>query len=264
MADNKVGAIPEFSSDGTQPEGAVEAANNEEGTDAPEVDGQPTRTVDTPETPPEQKPVPSPAEPPPVDDPREKQIQGLESEKAKLLDEIKALRGTRREIKQDQIDKVTTEIDELKDVNPEDTAIVEKILRSKGYIRKDEVSKMHYESVKQDELDSFLEKYPEYRPENDPNDVNWNALQRELGYYRMPDNPKLIRNVLERAHKALGKPATPDAQVQKRRVETAGHGSGGVQTPAQQPDVRTLSAEQKIALKQGGWTDAEIKKMEGK
>lgn len=258
-AENVVGSIPEFTTDETpvvpQPEEAAPGA----ATVVPEAEapGAPEGT----ETP----AVPSPANGPTAEELAEiqKQRDGLLSEKAKLLDEVKSLRGTRREIKQEQISKVEKQIDDLQDLNPADVSVVERILRTKGYIRQEEASKMFYESVKQEKVNSFLERYPEYKPENDPNDINWAALQRELGYYKMPTDPHQLTEVLERAHKALVKPtSTHTQQIKKQQVAVASHGSGGVSRPSAPAQTKVLTATQRDSLIRGGWTEEDLKRIE--
>lgn len=193
----------------------------------------------------------------------EKAVQGLQDDRVKLLKEIQDLRGQKREIKQEELNKVQEKIDELKDLHPEDIQIVDRILRSKGYLRKDEVSKMFYDSVKNEELNKFLNKYPEYKPENDSNDINWNFLQRELGYYRMPDDPHLVSEVLERAHRAIQKISSDrDLSIKKRQVEVASVGSGGSQRSSS-PKV-SLDAHKRSILERGGWSEEEIKRIENK
>lgn len=218
----------------------------------------------------------TPAEPPAVEKPAEinaeigadtgeltKQVQGLQTEREKLLKEIQDLRGTRREIKQVELGKVEEKLDELKDLHPDDIKVIEKILRAKGYITKDEASKMTYDNVKQEELDKFLVKYPEYKPENDKNDINWNALQRELGYYRMPTDPHRIEEILERAHKTIQKVSSgQDITEKKQKIQTAGVGAGGIQGPSS--IKKSLSPRAKEELSRGGWSDEDIKKIEGR
>ncbi|MEK7111941.1 MAG: hypothetical protein AAB875_01300 [Patescibacteria group bacterium] len=200
----------------------------------------------------------------------EKQLTGLQQEKDKLLEEVKHLRGSRRELKEQQLVKVQQDIitttDELSDVNPDDKHLIERVterlLRQKGIVTKQETQQMYYESVKQQVVAEFLEKYPEYKPENDSQDVNWNSLQRELADYRMPESPHEIRRVLEKAHKAIS-PNVPDTSiaVKKRTVETASAGAGGTQRSS---SGKTLSFEQRRRYEDGGWSKDEIKEIESK
>lgn len=235
--DNVIGQVPEFTSDETVQEEVVE----------PTID--PVEEV-------------IPADPPPATIVEDPQVVGLKKEKADLLNEIKDLRGERRDLKQKQIDKVDAKIESLDDVNPADVEVVEKILRSKGYMKQEEFQKMTYESVKNDTVETFLEKYPEYKPENDPQDTNWSALQREIALYRMPDDPKKISLILEKAHRELTR-SHPASQTpaRKQQVAVASHGAGGTQRSQSSPSSR-LTAEQKQTFSNGGWTAAEIEAMD--
>ncbi len=246
--------VPEFTDDGTV----------EEVKETP-VEQTVEETETPPDLPPEQETV-VPEEKPAQqrDDSGElaKQVNGLQEERVKLLKEIQELRGQRRDIKKEELIKVDQKLDDLKDVNPQDVDLIDKVLRSKGYLTKEESQKMFYESVKQEELAKFLDQYPEYKPENDPHDVNWNTLQRELAFYRMPDDPKKIREVLNRAHGAIAK-VTPDRtlEVKKQQIKTAGVGSGGVQRSSSK---KTLDPDKLAMLRQGGWSDEDIAKIESK
>lgn len=188
------------------------------------------------------------------------EIEALRRERVKLLGEISELRGQKREVKQELLTHVEQQIDDLKDVNPNDVTLIDRVLRSKGYITKEEQSRMAYESVKNEELNKFLETYPEYKPANDPNDINWNALQREIGYYRMPSDPRKIREVLDRAHRATVKVSSdPGLPQRQRQVQVAGTGGGGTQRSSSR---NTLDPSKRAMLEQGGWSEEEIKRIE--
>ena len=254
---NVVGNIPEFTPEETL------------GKEIEEVKEAPTEEVvaeekETPTEPPAEK---EPAEPEKVsedigDEKTALEIanQGLQEERVKLLKEIQELRGQRREFKREELIKVEQKLDELKDLNPEDVSTIDRVLRAKGYITGEESRKMFYEAVKQEELGKFLEKYPEYKPENDSNDLNWNALQRELGFYRMPDNPHLIGEVLLRAHHGIAKaPSDRGVETRKQQAKIAGIGSGGVQRSS---SIKSLDSEQREAYRRGGWSEGEIREIE--
>lgn len=255
---NVVGSIPEFTSDETVDTGTEEVKET-----SPEEGDEKEKDIPT-ELPADTTPVV------PKDNADtnvlQTQLQGLEAEKQKLLKELVDLRGQRREIKQQEIQKVDSTIaeklEDLKDVNPEDVTVVERILRSKGYVTKEESNKMLYDAVKTEEINKFLEQYPEYKPENDPNDINWNAVLREMGWYRLPENPRLIGQILERVHKTVtGVKNTGDRGLpeQKQKVQLAGVGSGGAQRSSSR---KSLDPDKRSMLLQGGWSEEEIKKME--
>ena len=235
-----------------------------EGTVAVKTAEVATKVVETEkETPAESTPVEKPAEESVQDAGAlelEKQLTGLQQEKAKLLDELKSLRGTRRELKEQQIVTVQKEMDDIKDVNPQDAELIERVIRSKGYVNKAEASKMYYESVKQQVIAEFLEKYPEYKPENDSQDLNWNSLNRELADYRMPENPHDIHRVLEKAHKAVNRSVGDRSLPAKQKaVQTASVGAGGTQRSS---SGKSLDPAKRRAYEDGGWSEEEIKAIE--
>ena len=255
MAGNEIKGIPEFTKD----EGIEEVKETIVETAVEEVKETPT------ELPAEEKPAEEVLETSKVDDTRntelEKAVQGLQNERADLLKEIQDLRGTKREFKQVELEKVQDKFDELKDLHPEDITLVDRILRSKGYMTKEEASKMFYKAVEGEELNKFLVKYPEYKPENDPNDLNWNSLQKELSFYRMPDDPHLVNEVLERAHRAITKVSGDrNISIKKRQAEVAGVGSGGA--PRSSSPKITLDSRKRMMLEQGGFTEEDISNIE--
>ena len=260
---NVIGKVPEFTSE--------DDVNIQEVKGIEEVKESATEEIaegekETPSEPPaEEKPVEQ-ADNLRDDDTREKfekQILGLQEERKRLLQEIVTLRGQRREIKQEELLKIEQKMDELKDLHPEDVQTLERILKAKGYVTKEEASRMYYDSVRQQELDKFLEKYPEYKAENDPNDINWNGLQRELKDFRMPENPHDISRVLEKAHRAISRISSDrDTETKKRQVEVASMGGGGVQ---RSPSTRqSLDPQKRAMLEHGGWSEEEILKIEKK
>ncbi len=250
MPDNIVGKIPEFDQDGQTGKEEVKEGEGEKSSQ----DEKDTQS----ELPAEEKPVQK-------DDGTnevEGQLKGLMTEKEKLLDEIKSLRGQRREIKQEEINIVQQQMDDLKDLYPDDINTIDRILRAKGYMTKEEANKMFYENVKNDELKQFLDRFPEYKPENDVNDINWNALQRELKYFRMPENPHEVGQVLEKAHKALEKIQSHSdrtVEVKKRQIEVAGAGTKAGQRSS---SPKRLDPDKRMVLLQGGWTEEEVLKIE--
>lgn len=284
MPKNVIGKIPEFTDDDS-----VSSEEEQEVKESPEeTQGE---VKETPlESSPEEKPTEEPkteeaevepeAEPEkeePSEDTTEeveepdvqvqkeqalKEVAGLYKQKAELLEDIKKYRGDRRELKEAELKKVETTLkDELKDINPEDIPKVERIVKQRGYIQKEEVQKMLYNNEKQKQLDSFLNKYPEYKPENDPEDKNWKALQNELSYYRMPDDATKISAVLEKARKGIQPVSSErDTQPVKERLKVAQKGAGsGIQRSS--PRGR-LSAEQKAELSRGGFTPEDIREMD--
>ncbi len=265
MADNVVGTIPDFTPADGAPAGEPEVKVNA-GEEVKPIETE--RNLNEKDT----QPIPPVAEVKPIESTEIinpdaevllKQVNGLTNEREKLLQEIQSLRGVRREIKKDELVKVDAKIDELKDLHPDDVKVVEKILKAKGYVTKDEADKIIYNNTQQDELDKFLSKYPEYKPDNDKHDINWNALQRELQLYRMPTDPHQIQLILERAHNSIQKPSGDRTITTiKQKIAIAGVGSGGTQRSSS--SGKTLSPRLKEEFSRGGWSDEEITKMESR
>ena len=260
MAQNTVGKIPDFTEDST-PREVIEEVKE------PAVEETPEEEKETRELP-AQKPDTQES----IVDTKEPQVniqdmeavKGLQEERVKLLKEISELRGQKREIKQQELQSVQKQIDDLKDLHPEDVSVIDRVLKAKGYMSKEEVNKMFYETVKQEEIDKFLDRFPEYKPENDPSDTNWNTLQRELGYYRLPENPRLLKEVLERAHKGIAKvPSGRSIPAQKRQIEIASTGGGGAQrsSPAKNANPQ-ISALMRTHMQ--GWSEEEIQTLQKK
>lgn len=248
--ENTIGKIPEFTSDETvtpQPQVPEEVKPLETETPVPPAEKPDDQVVI------EESPAPS-------QDEVKQAEQGLQNELVKLRKEIADLRGQKREIKQEQINTVQAQIDELKDLHPDDVATIDRVLRAKGYMTKPEADKMFYEAVKTEELTKFLDEFPEYKPENDPGDVNWQTLQAELAWFTAPKNPRDVATLLRKAHKQVVKvPSAINTAPAKRQVQLAGAGSQGTQQTT--PTVK-LDPDRRAMLK--GFTDEEIQLMEKK
>ena len=195
---------------------------------------------------------------------RPEDIEGLKKERERLLSEIRELRATRRELKTKPKEEPITqkEIDDLKDLHPEDVALIERILKAKGYVSREELNRQLYEQIEQDEINKFLEKHPEFKPENDPDDRNWMALQEELKWYRKPENPREIGKLLEKARRAIQSPVSERSNLKttKRQIEIASKGSGGV--AQRSSSSRPFTEEERNLYRRGGWSEEEIEELE--
>lgn len=188
--------------------------------------------------------------------------EGLRNEIVDLRSKLRtAPSEAQDDIRQDIVTK-QGEIQELEGIAPEDVDLIEKVLRAKGYVPKQELDNMLYKRVEQEALDQFLSKYPEYKPENDPNNTNWNTLMSEFTLYAKPKDPRQIANLLERARKSVA-PSGSDRTTPavKKAVQTASHGSGGVQKSSSR---KTLEPRLRSELERGGWSEEEIARIESK
>ena len=264
-------AVPEFTTDESTP---VRTGMKEVEESSTEATGEELveKETGTPSEPPAEEKLEEEAqkvEPQPVDTGTlEHELEALKREKSDLIKQVIDLRGQRRELVDQGKSTVVVDqkVEDLKDIHPDDAALIEKYVRAKGYVTKDEMHKVYYDNVKNEVLNAFLEKFPEYKPENDPHDLKWSTLSKEMGLYRMPENPHQISELLQRAHSSVSGSATggrrslASTEVQRRQVQTAGVGSGGTQRPSSRGG--TLEPSRRAMLERGGWSEEEIKKIE--
>ncbi len=136
------------------------------------------------------------------------ELEALRLEKQKILDDIKDARKDRREARENLsakplfVDKPKD--DELKDLNPDDVAMIEKVVRAKGYVPREELQKMTYEEKKQASIDSWVSLHPEYQHSAE-GDANWDALKEVLKqpYFSMPPDPRDVVKLLDIAHRQI-------------------------------------------------------------
>lgn len=160
----------------------------------------------------------------------------LESEREKLLKQITELRAERRELRQKKevfVDK-TPEKNLLEDVSPQDVQLIEKVLKAKGYVRQSDVEGMTYTQRVEQYQNEWLAAHPEYLPENDPEDTNWNKLRSYVdNFFKAPSNPALIGKVLDMAHSALNPQVSiptktrAATEAKKEKLKSSSKGSTG-------------------------------------
>src|SRR3990167_8169231 len=132
MTENKIGQIPDFTVESSETTERVQEEVKETISDdvVEETETPAELPAESEES--EQKPVQSELD---VDTGNlTKQVHGLQDEREKLRHEIETLRGTRRELRQQEISKVDQKIiqvsDELQDLHPEDISLIEKVARA--------------------------------------------------------------------------------------------------------------------------------------
>jgi len=265
MPREKVGNIPDFEESNND-----ESKGNEEVKEA-ETDEASAKKETSEESSPKEKPADQEEQQPndEVSDDtgtEEKAVAGLEQEKAKLLVDIQELRGTRRELRekekpQEDIKKEPVTVPPETPVNPEDREIIKKVIQEEGFVTKEEV----YKNTETEEIDKFLNKYPEYKPENDPTDANWTGLMREFRLYAKPKNPQQIGELLERSRKS-SQPAGEAVNTTKAQeaVKTAGMGSGGSQrSSSSKSSLPAGMSENEVReeYRRGGYKEKEIDEM---
>ena len=144
--------------------------------------------------------------------------------------------------------------------------LIDKILPAKGYVQKQTLEERDYSRTEDQQIKLFIEKYPDYKPENDTNNTRWTVLMNHFfDKYQKPKNPEYIFTRLKEAHFDLfpeNKPKVSDnyakamVKIRKNKVAGMGGGSGGSGT---ENKSFSLTDRQVEKLRQGGWTDTDIK-----
>lgn len=170
-----------------------------------------------------------------------KALEAIRLQKAELLKDVTDLRTERREIrapggvKAQPIIVDAPKDDELADVDPAAVAMIERVIKAKGYVQKGDLDSRDTTRSVKSEQDTWLDKHPEYKPENDPDDEKWKQLSSVVKMFALPSNPKDVQRILDMAHRELGgtaavlpvkSAASAAAQTQKTKVSGTSGGGG--------------------------------------
>jgi len=195
------------------------------------------------------------------DDVTEKEVEGLANTKKVLSDEIVELRKERRNLRQEEkTDEVFIDKKEdLSDIADSDVELIEKVLKSKGYVKKED----QYKSTMDDYKNAWLEDHPEYLPENDIDDALWNKLKKGLDLYKSPKNPKDVIKLLNRVDKEINPKASipvkgrAKTEAAKKKIETSSKGGGGKGKSTSTPKTKTTVDRSSLS----GFTEEELDEM---
>ena len=216
-------------------------------------------------------------------------VVGLDEQIKAARTRISQRRGERRE-KRDLTQSIDSALppeetpDDLSDIDPETLKVLDRFTKAKGLVPKSELSQMTYQSAHKTAEDAFYESHPEYKPENDDNDLLYNALKTELSLYSTPKDAKLIPKLFEKAHSEVRKlypdkfkKTAPDkkeisedtkaAAGRIKKQQTGGGPSGGssgggsTSSKTVSGTAKTFTDVQITALKDGGWSDEDIKRL---
>jgi len=173
----------------------------------------------------------------------EEALLALHKEKEKILNDISQLRKERRQVRYGEkeepllVDKQQDGL--LQDVAESDIQLIEKVLKAKGYVRKDEISSMSYSEKVTTKQDEWLKQHPEYLPENDKDDTKWLLLKGTIEtYFKAPSNPNDIQRVMDLAHsmispsKSLPVRSKASTDAAQEKIQTSSKGSIGGGTKA--------------------------------
>ena len=162
----------------------------------------------------------------------------------------------------------------------EDVEYFEQLASALGYAKGEDIEQREkqswqrsYETVKREEIVKFLDAHPEYKPENDSQDLRWNAVKAEFYLYKLPEDPRNFGKLLDRAHRAVtGTSLSADSKkiveilAKKKAASAAQASSGGGGTGGEKASgVKSKRMERLSQLaKQGalsGYSEKELEEM---
>mgnify|MGYP001577111032 CR=1 FL=1 len=160
---------------------------------------------------------------------------------------------------------------DLSDVAPETLDVLERYVKAKGFVSKEEIQRRdrqqlesEYEKAKKIQINAFLDKHPEYKPENDPGDEKWSVVLSELNrWYKLPDNPNEIGDMLERIHGTVSPTKSFDAKkaakiLAQKKVNNLGRSaSGGAAASAKKKSSNTVQAAKLFK----GYSESELEEL---
>ena len=154
----------------------------------------------------------------------------------------------------------------LKKYKPEDVEVFKTLAKSLGFVQKNEIEQSSYQEKSSSELDKFLEKHPEYLPENDKDNVLWGRLKEEFSMYAQPKNPKDYNKILERAHQAVFniQPISKlkNTTAAKEKIKVASHSGTSRQTNGQSMVTKHATAGIRTDMLKG-FSEEEKSEIEG-
>lgn len=171
---------------------------------------------------------------------------------------------------------------DLSKFRKEDIDYFEQLASALGYAKAEDIEKrdvqarqQSYETLKRQEVNKFLETHPEYKPGDPTNDLRWSSLLEEYRIYKLPEDPREIGKLLERAHRAVtGVSSSIDSKkaaeiIAKKKAAASGQtsvgGGGGGQSNSSQPKSKKLERLSQIAKSGGlqGYSTEELEEMFG-
>lgn len=211
-------------------------------------------------------------------------VEGETPAERGLRKQVEELRGKLRKERTDEIVKDVTTVSaaRTKELSEEDKAVIGKfkpneiaalrevipvLAKEAGYIREDQLAGQSYAEKAQDQLNAFLDKHPEYLPENDKEGTLWGSFKSEYELYKQPTNPRDFSKIFERIHKDVFgiKPAgaLPKVNAQREKASVASHtgASSAARPSAAKPSKASAAQFRTDALK--GFSAEEIEEMFG-
>jgi len=187
----------------------------------------------------EEQPTEEEPELPLIEDKEPKPVDGETPRERGLRIANEKLRARLREEQKDELLKkkeaeifVKSEDDPMSDYDPVEIEKFDKLMASRGYVKKTELQAQSFQQNADTELQSFLDSHPEYLPENDKDGVLWGQFrERYQAINPNPKDPKLIKDVLNMVHMGLHGSSSIDIKkinASKEKLKVASHSGATV------------------------------------
>lgn len=157
--------------------------------------------------------------------------------------------------------------------NPRDKAAIDALTKvfpilakRLGFVRAEDITQDEQKREAQTTLNTFVEKHPEYLPENDPDGIFWGRFTELYKMYRPPSNARDMGKLLDRVHnEVFGVQAPgnlPGVAAAQRKVEVASHAGAPASAAPARPAQRASAAPPGVRLDMlKGFTQEELDAM---
>lgn len=151
-------------------------------------------------------------------------------------------------------------------IEPEQVKAFEKIAKSLGFIRQNDLTERSVDAQK----DSFLERHSEYLPSSPGGNEKWQRLMGEFGLYNWQANPQRVEELLERTHSEVakswaevdrGKDVKQSIITKQAKVSLNSVGTG--QARSSQTVTKTQKVDSSVVQKyrNAGWSEKDINEL---
>lgn len=178
-----------------------------------------------------------------------KPVVGESPREAALRKELERLHRVNRQLKVSQIvsqgrptpsrapvDPRANEV--LSQYKPEEVQELEKVIGAMagklGLVRRDEVQQQTYQAQAESVLQQFLDEHPEYKAENDPDNLRWSQFREAYQMYKPPADPRQYARIFKTIHQSIfgiqSAEGLKKTAAQREKIKVASHGQSARQS----------------------------------
>ena len=157
----------------------------------------------------------------------------------------------------------------LEKYKPEDIQTLKEVFdvmaEDMGFVKKEQLGQSSYQEKATEVLDEFLENHPEYQPKNDPGNILWDRFKSEYSLYKQPDNPRALKQILNKIHKDVfgiqSTTALNKNEAAREKIKVASHSSSSRPTPSREGVKRNVVSQGLRTDMLKGFSDEEIEEL---